>query len=447
MPDTTVYENRIQSVSDLTRSIKGLLETHFPFVSVAGEISNMRQPYSGHLYFTLKDSEAQLKAVPFKMQLRYLTEPPREGQEVVCRGRISVYEPRGDYQLIVDYLYPKGTGELQMAFEALKRKLDAEGLFDAAHKKILPVFPERVALITSPGGAAVHDFIKSARKRFSGTNIVVYPAKMQGDGAADDIVKAIELANRRMTEQTIILCRGGGSIEDLWAFNEEKVARAVYSSKIPVVSAVGHEIDFTIADFVADHRAPTPTAAAEACIPDKTQLTSDLVAIRQTMLGSISRKIDTSEFRLHLCRKLLERPGSMLIQYMLRFDYKQTAMHRAMLFSLYQKKNSLNTLTSRITRHEPALRLENLRQRYNRNVERFAGAAHHLIERKTSQLASYRQFLLAVSPMAVLERGYAIARAIPDRTVLTDSGQGEKGDAIELLLARGRLECDITKAE
>ena len=254
---------RILTVTELTRSIRGILETEFPFITVSGEISNLRQPYSGHVYLTLKDENSQIKAVLFKLQQKYLRELPADGQKVICRGRISVYEPRGEYQLIIDYLERLGTGELQVAFGMLKQKLADEGLFDPVTKKEIPRFPARIALVTSPEGAALHDFLKVALERYPSQPIEIFPVRVQGKEAATEITNALVQLNQLQRSEVIVLCRGGGSIEDLWPFNEESVARAIYASHIPVVSAVGHEIDYTIADFVADLRAPTPSAAAE----------------------------------------------------------------------------------------------------------------------------------------------------------------------------------------
>src|SRR3989339_768607 len=271
---------QIQTVSELTQSIRGVLEISFPFVTVMGEISNLRCPYSGHLYFTLKDDTAQIKAVLFKPQQRYLACTPKDGMKVVCRGRISLYEARGEYQLIVDSLAEKGAGALQLAFDLLKRKLAAEGFFGEERKRPLPLLPEKIALITSPSGAAVHDFLSMAENRFAAVPIEIIPVRVQGSGAMEDIIEAITLCNDRGQNDVIVICRGGGSLEDLWTFNEERLARAIAGSQIPIVSAIGHEIDFTIADLVADYRAPTPTAAAEAVVPSRVQLHAQLHNLR-----------------------------------------------------------------------------------------------------------------------------------------------------------------------
>ena len=271
----------IYTVSSLTRDIRERLETSFPLVWVSGEVSNLRQPVSGHYYFTLKDANAQLRAVLFKGDHLHLRYKPEEGRQILCRGRVTVYEARGDYQLIVDYLEPAGLGALAQAFEALKTRLAAEGLFDAAHKSPLPFLPRRLALVTSPTGAAVRDFLRVLRGRFPHIGVVIYPVKVQGPEAAGEIVRALTEVPKYPGVEVIILARGGGSLEDLWPFNEEAVARAIYRCPLPVVSAVGHEVDFTISDFVADVRAPTPSAAVELVVPDRLELERRLERARR----------------------------------------------------------------------------------------------------------------------------------------------------------------------
>ena len=276
---------RILSITEITQSITGLLEPEFPFATVAGEVSNLKRPYSGHLYFTIKDDNAQLKAVLFKQQQRYLSDLPRDGQQIVCRGRISVYEPRGEYQLIVDFLQARGEGSQQLLFEQLKKQLAEEGLFAAEHKKPIPFLPAKIALITSPDGAALYDFLKIALTRFPAIPIEILPVRVQGEEAANEIINGLALINNRKSSEVIVICRGGGSLEDLWPFNEERLARAIHASEIPVVSAIGHEIDFTIADFVADLRAPTPSAAAESIVPDIFKLRQFLDSLKQRLLS------------------------------------------------------------------------------------------------------------------------------------------------------------------
>ena len=263
---------RIYSVAELSLEIRNLLERQFPDVWVTGEVSNLRAAGSGHLYFTLKDETAQLRAVCFRNQARYLKFKPQDGLAVIARGRLSVYEARGEYQLYVEFLEPAGLGALQLAFEQLKQKLAAEGLFDPARKKPLPMLPRVIGVVTSPTGAVIRDILRILHRRFRNINVLIYPVKVQGEGAAQEIAQGIEYFNRQAPVDVMIVARGGGSLEDLWAFNEEVVARAIAASKIPVISAVGHETDFTIADFVADLRAPTPSAAAELVVRRKQDL-------------------------------------------------------------------------------------------------------------------------------------------------------------------------------
>ena len=287
---------------------------------MAGEISNLRCPQSGHFYFTLKDRDAQLRAVLFKQQQKYLSVNPADGLAVVCRGRISLFEARGEYQLLVDFLETRGAGDLQAEFERLKATLAAQGLFDQARKRPLPLLPRKVALITSPEGAAVHDFLRTATRRFPGFPLEVFPVRVQGEAAPDEIVEGLELLNQRAASEVIVLCRGGGSLEDLRAFNTEKVARAIYASAIPVVSAVGHEIDFTIADFVADYRAATPTAAAEAVIPDRKRLRERIFRADQNMAGNLLEQIASHKYRVASQKRMLGDPSLLLHNFRLRLE-------------------------------------------------------------------------------------------------------------------------------
>lgn len=281
---------KIFTVSELTKSVRGLLEGHFSEVWVSGEISNFRSPGSGHYYFTLKDETAQLAAVMFRGSNAKLPFKPEDGLEVICHGRLTVYESRGQYQIVVDYCEPKGLGALQLAFEQLKKKLQAEGLFDPAHKKKLPFLPRKIGIVTSPTGAAIRDILNILGRRLPGVDILVVPVKVQGEGSADEIAQAIGWLNVREDIDVMIVGRGGGSLEDLWAFNEEVVGRAIFASRIPVISAVGHEIDFTIADFVADVRAPTPSAAAELAVPNRDDLLTSLADMKRRLFRCPTRR-------------------------------------------------------------------------------------------------------------------------------------------------------------
>ena len=284
----------IYTVTSLTREIRTRLETHFALVWVSGEVSNLRQPLSGHYYFTLKDAGAQLKTVLFKGNHQHMRFKPEEGSQFLCRGRLTVYEPRGEYQLVVDYLEPLGLGALAQAFEALKTRLQAEGLFAPELKKSLPFLPRRIALVTSPTGAAVRDFLRLLRQRFANLEVLIYPVKVQGLEAAGEITRALEDLSAYPGVEVIVLARGGGSLEDLWPFNEEQVAWAIHRCPVPVVSAVGHEVDFTIADFVADARAATPSAAVELVVPDKAALSRHLDRLGATLAGAFKQRRETA---------------------------------------------------------------------------------------------------------------------------------------------------------
>jgi exodeoxyribonuclease VII large subunit len=288
-------EKNVITITELTRQIKYSLETSFPRVWVEGEISNFKQHTSGHLYFTMKDEGAQISAVMWRSRVANLAFQPEDGMKVIARGSITVYPPRGNYQIDVEQIQPVGLGELQVAFERLKQKLATEGLFDADHKKPIPEFPERIGIITSETGAALQDIRNVLSRRHPSVEVILVPVRVQGTGAAEEIAEAIKRMNRIGNVDVLIVGRGGGSLEDLWAFNEEVVARAIYASKIPIVSAVGHEIDFSIADLVADLRAPTPSAAAELIVRDRTELLEDIANLCYTMRGALDNRI--SDFR------------------------------------------------------------------------------------------------------------------------------------------------------
>jgi exodeoxyribonuclease VII large subunit len=433
------YASRVQTVTELTRSIRGLLETEFSFVTVSGEISNLKRPYSGHCYFTLKDREAQIKVVLFKGQQRYLETPLQDGRQVICRGRISVYEPRGEYQIIADFVDSYGTGALQIAFDNLKKKLADEGLFDSEQKKDLPFLPEKIFLITSPRGAALFDFLRIARTRFPSVPIEISPVRVQGEGAAEEIAQAIKTINSRATEGVIVLCRGGGSLEDLWAFNEEKTAKAIYDSRLPVVSAVGHEVDFTIADFVADHRSPTPTAAARDVLPDRETLRQRLAAIAGRLISVTTTQIDMLRRQVRYEQQCLGNPTAMLNHFRLVLDNSQLAMAGAMTTIIHRNKEQLHRLESRLAISNPARQLVHRRQLVGELAEKINVYTRMLLERKRKEFEKAAVFLDAVSPLAVLGRGYAIVSRASDGRVIRSSKQTGPGDRLLIRLHEGSL--------
>jgi exodeoxyribonuclease VII large subunit len=436
---------KIFSVSELSKAIKSLLEGRFPFISVAGEISNLRRPGSGHCYFTLKDDRAQVKAVLFKMQQRYLEKLPRDGQMVVCQGRITVYEPRGDYQLIVDSLDFHGAGALQLAFEQLKSKLTAEGLFDQDAKKQLPPFPRHITLITSPTGAAVHDFIRIAQARYPLVAISVYPAAMQGDTAAGEIRQAIIDCNEQLDTDIIVLCRGGGSIEDLWAFNDEVLARTIHNSKLPVVSAVGHEIDFTIADFAADLRAPTPSGAAEMLLPDSAGLVDRINELTRRLNHTIQSRLDRYQDQLSLYKQQLSGAAQPVDTLMLRLDQLADNLEHAMHNILGAGQTQLSSFDNCLQQNNPLQLILLHRQTVQDLQHRLLQAGKKILQEKEQTLIQNAGLLEAVSPLATLARGYAVARKkTREKTVITDVLQVKQGEKIEVILNRGRLECSIS---
>lgn len=440
----TMAGDQIQTVSELTQSIRGVLEVSFPFVTVTGEISNLRCPYSGHLYFTLKDATAQIKAVLFKPQQRYLACTPADGMEVVCRGRISLYEARGEYQIIVDVLATKGAGALQLAFDLLKRKLAEEGLFAAEQKLPLPLLPEKVALITSPGGAAVHDFLTMAKKRCAAIPIEIFPVRVQGAGAKEDIIEAINHCNQREANDVIVLCRGGGSLEDLWTFNEEEVARAIAASRIPVVSAIGHEVDVTIADMVADFRAPTPTAAAEAVVPSRAQLSGQLTDFRNRLAKTVLDRLTFYRRTIEANRKILGDPTSLLDQFRLKTDHALASLHFAFSRDIHQRQLTLARVSQTLARHTPLQRLEYQRQRFQELRRRLIQDMLRQQERKRATFAENIALLHAISPLAVLARGYGIVQQ-HNGNIVRSSADVSPGENITVTLARGGLSCEVKK--
>src|SRR3989339_78913 len=353
----------IYTVSALTREIRDRLETYFSLVWVSGEVSNLRQPLSGHYYFTLKDAGAQLKAVLFKGSHQHMRFKPQEGSQFLFRGRLTVYEPRGEYQLVVDYLEPLGQGALAQAFEALKNRLQAEGLFAPELKKALPFLPRRIALVTSPTGAAVRDFLRLLRQRCPNVEVLIYPVKGQGAEAAGEITAALNDLGAYPGVEVIVLARGGGSLEDLWPFNEEIVARAIHRCPVPVVSAVGHEVDFTIADFVADKRAPTPSAAVELLAPGKAELKRRLARLGATLAGALARRRDMARPPPYLMVRRLPGVRRSLVDLRPKGDDKaETLVRRARRAGTHQDQ-ALRLATSRLFLLSPRRSLTGARQR------------------------------------------------------------------------------------
>ncbi|MDP3478456.1 MAG: exodeoxyribonuclease VII large subunit [Desulfoprunum sp.] len=441
------FDTEVLTVSQATQSIRSLLEDSFRFIHICGEISNLRIPYSGHQYFILKDSSAQIRAVLFKPQERYLSRSLKDGQQIICHGRISVYEQRGEYQLIVDIVEHLGSGELQVKFEQLKKKLAAEGLFDGARKKTLPLFPEKIVVVTSPSGAAIHDFLTVWHSRRSSVDIQILPVRVQGKGAGEEIAAALDLVNRKIPADMIVLCRGGGSIEDLWAFNEECVARAIDRSKIPVVTGIGHEIDFTIADFCADLRAPTPTGAAEKIVPDNLLLRQQIASHRRQLLQAISRKLTREQKALNQHLRFLGDLQDTLQPLSLRLDLSIHRFTQIVHHSLLHKEQKLGRLLERLERQTPlhTLALKTMQVEYlkKRLIQQVQGN----LQNKRAALAKCAALLDSMSPLATLGRGYAIVRKADKGTatwsIISHSSEVHRGDQVEILLGEGSLNCEV----
>ena len=442
---STVY-----SVTKLTRELKNLVESKYRFVQVQGEISNLKRPYSGHAYFTLKDSGAQLRCVLFKGSSRYLEKPIADGQQVICHGRISIYEPRGDYQLIVDSVDFQGSGLLQLRFEKLKKQLATEGLFAQEKKQKIASFPKEIILLTSPTGAAVHDFLKIWRQRAFPCNIKIFPVRVQGDEAAREIAQAIVTVNRQLPQSDcIVLCRGGGSLEDLWAFNEELLARCIAESSLPIVSAIGHEIDFTISDFCADLRAATPTAAAELLIPNGREIRKQVERFQAVLTDIISAKIAASEQQVNHNRRLLGDMKFLFTNVSLHLDHASNSLYNVMVKRLSDEQSRCDDLFSRLQVNSPVAKVQIQEQRLHFATEKLLYLSRKNLADKENSLGRQVALLDAISPLATMARGYSITSKIDQKsgrkTLLRDSRQVKKDDRVELRLHKGRLECEVVE--
>ncbi len=437
----------VYSVTQLTASIRATLEHAFSDVWVEGEVSNLRIPSSGHVYFSLHDQESQIRAVLFRRFVTALPFHVENGLTVLAKGRVSVYEPRGDYQLLLEYLEPKGIGALQVAFEQLKKRFDQEGLFDPGRKRPLPGFPRRVGVITSGTGAALHDIVTVVHRRCPVTRLRVFPVAVQGPGAAQQIADAVRLANQHGDLDVLIVGRGGGSWEDLWSFNEEVVVRAIAGSRIPVISAVGHEIDFTLSDFAADYRAPTPSAAAESVSPVLVDLIEGIrgknARLTQAMRGTFRFHRNQVELALHA----LPVPSQILRRQVQRVDelsFRLGSGIRSMLAFVRPRRDALTASLRRIgpgqSWHRGNLMLPQLLQRLSR-------AMPWVIAGKKQQLRAVASTLDTLSPLAILSRGYSILETSPGGTIVKDAESVRVGDRIRARLAEGRLSCLVEETE
>lgn len=437
-------KNNILSVSQLNRQSKELLETYLHKVQVTGEISNLARPSSGHWYFTLKDQRAQIRCAMFKSRTQYLKFLPKEGDQIVVTASVSLYEARGDYQLIVDAMQSAGEGALQLAFEELKQRLFQEGLFDAQYKQSLPAHPKHLGIVTSPTGAAVKDIISVLKRRFPSLPISIYPTQVQGQQAAAQIAQAIERANRDNICDVLIIGRGGGSLEDLWPFNEEVVARAIYNSRIPTISAVGHEVDTSISDYVADLRAPTPSAAAELISPDRFEWLGRFEQLERSLIRILQNRISQQRFHLVQLVKRLRHPKDKLNENMQRLDMAEMRLKNAIQAKLNHEKQRLQVCGHSLSQFKPDKQLALLQQHNTQLSKRLVKAIKDNLNRLQRHLASQAEVLNVVSPLSTLNRGYAI-NTTEQGQVIHSHTQVKKGDTLMAQLHDGKLNCTVNE--
>lgn len=438
-PARTVY-----SVSELTAATRELLEHSFPLLWVEGEISNLARPRSGHWYFTLKDDKAQVRCAMFANRNRLLKQPPAEGDQILVRARVSLYAVRGDFQLIVESLEGAGEGALRRAFEQLRDRLAAEGLFDEAHKQALPDLPRRIGVITSATGASIRDVCSVLRRRYPLGRAIVHAVPVQGEAAPSAIVQALGVAAERAECDVLLLVRGGGSLEDLQAFNDEGVARAIRACPIPVVAGIGHEVDVTIADFAADVRAPTPSAAAELVCPDLDERLRHAGRLHQRVAAAVIRRLTDAGRRLHAARRRLggAHPQRQLERRMQRLDELELRVRRNADWQLERRCIRLRAATAGLAARHPRQRLREDRRRLDRADERLLAAIHHQLNRAGERYRLASAGLNAMSPLRTLARGYAIVENDQQR-VVTDSNALATGDRIKVRLYRGYLDARV----
>jgi exodeoxyribonuclease VII large subunit len=435
----------IFTVTELTANIKALLETSFGLLWVTGEVSNLRRPASGHVYFTLKDETSQIRAVIFRPAFAKIGFALEDGMEIVCRGRLNVYHLRGEYQIVIDAAEPRGLGALQMAFEQLKRRLDEEGLFDPSRKKAIPFLPQRIGVVTSSTGAAIRDILNITGRRFPSVNILIAPVRVQGVEAPPEICDAIARLNEIPDIDVIILTRGGGSLEDLFPFNDERVARAIVSSEIPVISAVGHEIDFTISDFVADLRAPTPSAAAELVVPERRELVGMVGSFDTRLTNGWKKKNERSRETVCALRERLRDPGKKIADLRIRIDDQTFRIAEDMKKSLARRRERFLYTGRLLMRANPAGEVRDYRlvvENLKKSV--IAGTTFYL---KNTKNRFQRELVMleSLSPLSVLKRGYGIVKRLPEGNIVRDATTLAVGSRIDVRLFSGSLSAEVTK--
>ena len=435
----------IYNVTRLNREVRAVLEGSFPSIWLKGEISNFACPASGHMYLSLKDVHSQVRCAMFKGKNRFLKFEPENGAEVLVRANVSLYEGRGEFQLIIEQMELAGEGGLQRAYEELKQKLFKEGLFEEDHKKPVPTMPRTIGVITSPTGAAIRDILSVLKRRYPAGNIIVYPVAVQGDGSAEQITTMLKTAERRNECDVIIVSRGGGSIEDLWAFNNETMARTIFDCSVPVVSGIGHEIDFTIADFVADQRAATPSAAAELVSPDQMQIKQTL-SLQHTRLSQILQSsLRTLKQNISHLEKRLPHPATQLQNNAQRLDAISLRMNHSINSTVTQQNHRLHEQLSNLNKHSPLQRLKFYMERSEQIHQRLQQATNHLYQNLNAQIQTVARALNAVSPLATLNRGYAIVEKYDNQEIIRDARQLVSGDEVLTRFSKGQAKCTVNE--
>lgn len=441
----------ILSVTELTQSIKNSLELQYRFIHIQGEVSNLRTPYSGHSYFTLKDTSAQIRAVLFKNQKKFLQSPLKEGQKIICHGRLSVYMVRGEYQIIVDTIDLAGLGSLQVQFEKLKRTLAEEGLFDQQRKKRIPPFPDHIIVITSSTGAAVHDFLKIAAKRNFWGKISILPVAVQGRQSSSEIAAALRELDDIIDADIAVVLRGGGSLEDLWSFNEEQTARAISQTDTPVVTGIGHETDYTIADMCADLHTHTPTAAAEAIVPDAGVIAEKVLHYKKALLENMTHTIEEHEEAVHGLRRVMGNLDLFLANHSLKLDYRFSSLLNAGRRKIEASCLRLENVSKKLHHQAPLNTISIQRQKLETLQRELPAKLGRLLEKKEEHLARQAALLDSVSPLSILARGYAIVQKNEgDRqqnSVISAADQVKEGEIVDIRLHRGKLQCEVIQKE
>jgi exodeoxyribonuclease VII large subunit len=446
---TAEPKRNVYTVTRLNREVRQIIERGLPLVWLEGELSNFSAPGSGHWYFSMKDREAQIRCAMFRVQNSRVGFTPKSGQHVLVRGRVTMYEARGDYQLIAEHMEEAGVGVLKREYERLKAKLSAEGLFSTERKRELPRFPRRIGVVTSPTGAAIRDVLHILARRFPPAAVIVYPTPVQGAVAIPSIIQALRVANARAECDVLILARGGGSLEDLWAFNDEGVARAIHASALPIVSGVGHEIDFTIADFVADARAPTPSGAAELVVPDRNACLDVLARTADRLAVGMRRELRMylNRFEAASSRLKVMHPGARLMQQAQRLDDVEQRLLGSMRSTLQKDRSRVSEAFASLLHHSPERRVKDFRLRHEGLESRLNNALARLVVRAENRLALAARTLNTVSPLATLDRGFAIVTRAADGALVTDVASVSVGDEIDARVARGKVRAIVTSKD